>query len=215
MNGYLKLLARIRWKAFFLPILAGFIFLTCSSYYTKNLYDGDMETIRMYVVPNFHLIISLLSAWWGILAASNYVSEKGNEVLYMYFNTKSLITCQFSMEAVYILLFTAFFLLLQKDFGFTFFMLALLIGESMFLSGLAFGIIHLTKNTSIALGVIAFYCIYLLKFDSLHVLQGISIFYDLGESASVSCKPLVIDFGFAALFHVMGVIFFKIRKVYF
>lgn len=213
MYEYLRILLKARWKAFFIPVIVALLFLICFSYYIRYLYIEDIETVKMYVAPDFHLVISLLSAWWGILTATEYVSVKGNEVLYMYFSLKSVMICQLIMEIVYIVGVTVFFLLTGKDFGFTNDMLALLIGESIFISGLAFGITQLTKNTSIALCIVVFYCVYLLKFDFIDALRVISIFQD--TVASTSSQSFIVDVGFGIFFHFIGGVCYKTRKVYF
>ena len=110
MKAYLKLLLRHRWVLAFAPVIGGFLALGYISSYYNNLYAGDYETIRAYIVPNFHLIVSLLSVWWTVIFFSQFTTEQGNELIYMSFRTSSVIKCQLLMEALYAILVFLYFL---------------------------------------------------------------------------------------------------------
>lgn len=215
MNDYIKLLVRHKSLVLFLPVIAGFSLLTLLNFYYRKLYYGDLEMIKSYIVPNFHLIVSLMSSWWLLLVYSEFISEKGNEVFYMYFSLKSMIGCQLLLQAVYAALVGIYFSLCYNKFGLSPFFLFLLIGESLFVSGITFLLIQLTKNTSVSIGVVAIYCIYLIKFDEINALEKVSIFTKEDAFSNANVKQLLIDLGFAFAFYIIGVVCYKRRKVYY
>lgn len=215
MKGYLKLLIRHRCIAFFVPIIAGFLLLIFLGYYYRNLYVNDIETIKRYVIPDFHLIISLMSGWWPILLFSEFVSEQGNEVFYLYFPMGSIVKCQLFLEMIYNFLVIGYFIMIRTDFSFSPIFLLFLIGENFFVSGMVFFLVQLTKNTSIVLGVISVYCVYLLKFDQINVMGAISIFPENDMFTQSSLRQLLVAFGFALVFYIVGGICYKKRKVYY
>ena len=215
MKDYLMFLIRHKGIVLFLPVIAAFFLLGILNHYYINLYPGDYETIKMYVIPNFHLIISLMSSWWIILLFSEFISERGNEVFYLYSSIKSVMGCVIFLEMLYITLMSLYFVLFCNELGLSIFFVILLSGESLFISGLSFFIIQLTKNTSIALGMVSVYCVYLLKFDPMNVMGCISIFPLNNTFGKDSLYQIFIDLGFATIFYLVGGICYKKRKVYY
>lgn len=214
MKDYLMILLKHKGALFLLPVIAGFFLLWFLNHYYSNLYEGDYETIKTYVIPNLHLIVSLMSCWWIVLLLLEFTSSKGNEVLYLYFSLKDIVGSVLFLEVLYIAIVSLYFMLFCKELGLSLFFLALLCGESLFIGGLSFLIIQLTKNTSIALGIIAVYCVYLLKFDSMHIMDSISIF-PLGDTMGIdSLYQLAVDFVLAIMYHLVGGLCYKKRILY-
>ena len=215
MKAYLKLLLRHRWFLAFAPVIGGFLALGYISSYYNNLYAGDFEAIRAYIVPNFHLIVSLLSVWWTVIFFSQFTTEQGNELIYMSFRTSSVIKCQLLMEALYAILVFLYFLAVRNLYHLPFALCYFLAAESFFMGGLAFFLIQLTKNISLSLVGVAVYCVFLLKFDSGHILSKFSIFPEGEALLPFPVRRLAVEVGIAAVFYILGGVCFRKRKVYF
>lgn len=215
MNRYLGLLIKKRTVVFFLPVIGAFFLLGFLSQYYLNLYSGSIETIKMYVIPNFHLIISLMSCWWIILLFAEITSSGGNEVFYLYSSLKGVLVSTITLEMFYIFITSLFFLFFYRELHISPFFLALLCGEILFMSGLAFFIIHLTKNTSLALGIIAVYTVYLLKFDSMQIMSSISIFPLQDMMTTDSIFQIMEDIILALVFYFFGGVCYRKRIVYY
>lgn len=213
--GYLKLVIKYKMIALFIPIIVAFSLLTLSCLYYRNLYSNDIESIKMYVVPDFHLIISLMSVWWLILLFSNIISEKGNEVFYLYVQMNSVIKCIFLFEVIYSSLVCCYFLIVKDVFMLDFSLLILLVGEILFMNGIAFLVMQITKNTSIGLVISVVYCIYILKFDKFNVFDMISVFCLGDVSITAAIRQFIIDFGIATILHIAGAFLYKKWKVYY
>ena len=215
MKAYLKLILRHKWILVFLPIIIGFCVLSVSSNYYCNLYTGDFDTIHLYIIPNFHLIVSMMSIWWTILFFSGVISEQGNELIFLCVKANCVLGCQLFLEVLYVISFSLYFFIMCDSYQLSVTLFFLLAAESFFMNGLAFLLIQLTRNISLALGSVAVYCIFLLKFDEMDILGKISIFPNPQDILQAPIHWLLIDIGIAIACHVMGIICFQKRKVYF
>lgn len=215
MKSYLKLLLRHKWILAFFSVIIGFCVLSFSCNYYCNLYAGDWDTIHFYMLPNFHLIVSVMSIWWTVLFFSGFISEPGNELIFLGFNTNCVIGFQLFLEMLYMISVSLYFFMERDLYQLPVSLLYFLMAESFFMNGIAFLLIQLTRNISLALGGVVVYCVFLLKFDQMDILGKISIFADSQEILQISVRKLLIDLGLAIAFHVIGEICFRKRKVYF
>ena len=215
MKAYLKLILRHKWILVFLPFIIGFCILSFSSSYYCNLYVGDYDTIHLYLIPNFHLIVSMMSIWWTILFFSGFISEQGNELIFLCFKANRVMGCQLFLEVLYVIIISLYFLIVSDSYQLPVTLLFLLAAESFLMNGLAFFLIQLTRNISLALGSVAVYCIFIIKFDQMNLLGKISIFPNPQDILQTPIRWLLTDIGIAIACHVMGIICFQKRKVYF
>ncbi|MCI8793482.1 MAG: hypothetical protein HFG38_11945 [Eubacterium sp.] len=215
MRAYLKLVMRHKWISAYLPIIIGFCILSFSSSYYCDLYAGDFDTIHLYIIPNFHMLVSMMSVWWTILFYSGFVSEQGNELLFLRFKPNRLMGCQIFLEVLYVILVFFYFFFVRDTYQLPVSFFYLLAAESFLMNGVAFLLIHLTRSISLSLGSVALYCVFLLKFDQMDMFGIISIFPNPQDILETPVHWLLIDMAAAMACHVMGRICFQYRKVYF
>lgn len=215
MKVHFKLILRHKWIMLFVPVLIGFYLQNAANGYYADLYAGDIYVIQKYIISNFHLIVSILSVWWGIVFFSEFIGEQGNELLYMCFKPKQMIKSQIFIEVVYIFCFLVYFLCIRKTYELPFSVFFVVAAECLFMNGLSFFLLQWTRSSSVALAGVILYCVFLLKFDYMDLFKFISVFAKYEEILQNFREILLSNTAVAFAFHVAGGIGAEKRKVYF
>lgn len=159
-SQYIRMMLRNRSGRLFVPVLIAYVILTAVCFYYRR------EAFRIpdfftYVTEWCHRIIPMFACWWVLILYDEFVSGEGNELLYLYLSPGAVLKAQFAAVAAYFVWIGIYIGGMQFFFAMKPFFALRLCTESFFISGAAYLLVSLVRNTGVPILLIFIYCAYL------------------------------------------------------
>ena len=159
-SQYIRMMLRNRSGRLFVPVLIAYVILTAVCFYYRR------EAFRIpdfftYVTEWCHRIIPMFACWWVLILYDEFVSGEGNELLYLYLSPGAVLKAQFAAVAAYFVWIGIYIGGMQFFFAMKTFFALRLCTESFFISGAAYLLVSLVRNTGVPILLIFIYCAYL------------------------------------------------------
>ncbi len=159
-SEYIRMMLRNRAGRLFVPVVIAYVILTVVCFYYRR------EAVRIpdfftYVTEWCHRIVPMFACWWVLILYDEFVSGEGNELLYLYLSPGAVLKAQFAAVAAYFVWIGIYIGGMQFFFEMKPFFALRLCTESFFISGAAYLLVSLVRNTGVPILLIFIYCAYL------------------------------------------------------
>lgn len=202
---------------YIIPLLFSYIIMPLIAYtITSNTPDDELQDVIFDILKYLHILIPILSVWWILLYFSSFFSKKGNELIYFYHKTHSILGIFITNIILFLILFTPTVFIYNSIFKFspTWYFEYLL--ESLVISSIYYWFSFITQNIGSGLIVIIIYSLYVNIFDITGSLEKISIFPSNTEILETQHLPHSLYFylGLFIAFTALGTIASKYSRKY-
>ncbi len=214
MREYLKAIWKSNKKVIILPVLVLAMVMVGIIALGRMQYLLEGEELVQHFLPEIQIFLPLMCGWWTLIIHSPFVEKKGNEVLYLYIKPRTILTCQITVELLFLILLFGVYMLTKSQFPVPAFLFGQICVECLTIGGFLFLMVGILKNMGAAFGVVLAYSFFVNKLDAFCVFQPVSIYFsELGKSAENVDKMCVV-LGLSVLFHLLGYLSVKYRRVY-
>lgn len=208
--------ARLRKKKamVLVPLLMLCILLPAMSLFFWRQNEGDMEEAVRIFTRQMHVWIPIFSAWWGLVVFHDFFESGGNELLYLYHHSPYFLKVQCMAMLLYSFCISACFLICRQIMPIEWFLLVQLTAEAFFTAALAYFLVFVFLNTGVGLLTVAAYCIYINLFDTLGMLDFMSVFPKESFATPENIQLVGRSCQSALVFLVLGFLGSKFRREY-
>lgn len=159
-SEYIRMMLRNRMGRLFIPVIIAYVILTVVCFYYRREAIRYPDFFR-YVTEWCHRIVPMFACWWVLVLYDEFVSGEGNELLYLYLSPKAVLKVQFVAVMLYFVWIASYIGAMQFFFEMKPFFVLRLCAESFFISGAAYLLVSLVRNTGVPVLLIFIYCAYL------------------------------------------------------
>ena len=197
-----------------LPLLILFVLFPAMSLFFSRQNEGGMEEALRIFTRQMHVWIPIFSIWWGLLLFHDFFMAGGNELLYLYHKSSYFIKIQSVAMLLYSFCIAASFFICRQFMPLEYFLLIQLIAEAFFAVALAYFLFFAFLNTGVGLLTVAAYCIYINFFDTLGLLDFMSVFPNDSFVTSENIHLIGFSCLSALVFLVLGFLCSIFRREY-
>lgn len=201
-----------------IPLFVSFVLLPLMGLFFCYRYEGDTQGAVREFTLQMHVWIPLFSAWWGLVLFQDFFESGGNELLYLYHHPPYFLKIQCAAVLLYSFCIAACFLICRQIcrqfIPLEWFLVVQLLAESFFAAALAYFLYFAFLNTGAGLLIVAAYCIYLNLFDTLGMLDFISVFPKYSDITAENVRLIECSCLSALIFLVLGFLCSKFHKDY-
>lgn len=159
-SEYIRMMLRNRSGRLFVPVIVAYVILTVVCFYYRREAVRYPEFFK-YVTEWCHRIVPMFACWWVLILYNEFVSGEGNELLYLYLSPQAVLKVQFAAVMAYFVWIGIYIGGMQFFFEMKPFFVLRLCTESFFISGAAYLLVSLVRNTGVPILLIFIYCAYL------------------------------------------------------
>lgn len=196
------------------PLVVSFVLLPVMGLFFCRQNEGDMEEAVREFTLQMHVWIPLFSAWWGLILFQDFFESGGNELLYLYHHPTYFLKIQCVAVLLYSFCIIACFLICRQFMPLEWFLVVQLTTEAFFAAALAYFLYFAFLNTGAGLLIVAAYCIYINLFDTLGMLNFISVFPKYSNNTTENVRLIGCSYLSALIFLVLGFLCSEFHKEY-
>lgn len=187
MSLTLQRLCKRKWVAV-LPLFVLYALLPGITIMFFYHYQDDYDKFLQVVIPQLHVWIPMMGAWWIIVLFHDFVDCEGNELLYLFHGTDYFLKTVVLVVVMYSMFGAPLCLFYEIKYETGMFLLLQLFLETVAIISFAFFLCFLLQNTGACFLIIVAYCLYMLLFDTTGILEFLSIF---SKDANISTSNII------------------------
>ncbi len=214
MREYLKAIWKSNKKVIILPVLVLAMVMVGIIALGRMQYSLEGEELVQHFLPEIQIFLPLMCGWWTLIIHSPFVEKKGNEVLYLYIRPVTILVCQVVVELLFLVLLFAVYMLTKSQFPVPVFLFGQICMVCIAICGFLFAMVGGLKNSGAAFGVVLAYSFFVNKLDVFCVFQPVSIYFTEMEKSAENIDKMYVVLGLSILFHLLGYLSVKYRRVY-
>lgn len=196
------------------PLLICCVALPAMGLFFRQQSENSMEEAVRALAIQLHVWIPVFSTWWGIALFHDFFESGGNELLYLYHRPAWFLKIQCVAMLAYSLCILACFIICRQILPLAWFLFIQLAAEAFFAAAFAWFLSFALLNTGVGLLTVAAYGIYINLFDTLGLMDFMSIFPKDSLMTRENVRLAVCSVLWSLFFLALGFFCSKFRREY-